>query len=192
MVSGSGIVGGLIAAFVVVALSARDRPGRRIVVVRLLAVAHVAVVAELALFPLPVDRALIADLRARSAGVDVMKVDVNLIPWATIGPSIQQLLDGRYATREIRDLIGNLGLLIPLAWYGPILWPYLRDLVWFAAGAVAFSVTIELLQLAITLNLGYSHATDIDDVIVNAGGALIAFVLLSPIRRRAARAATMP
>ena len=60
---------------------------------------------------------------------------------------------------------------MPLAWYGPILWPRLRNLLWFVAAGLAFSVSIELLQLAITLGLGYAHATDIDDVIVNAGGA---------------------
>jgi glycopeptide antibiotics resistance protein len=193
MASGWGIVGGLVVALVVIVLSARRWPGGWIVIVRLLAVAHVAVVAELALFPLPVDASLIADLRAQSAGVDLVSLNVNLVPWATIGPSLHRLLTERYDTQEVRNLLGNLALLMPLAFYGPILWPRLRNLVWFAATAVAFSVTIELLQLAITLNLGYSHATDIDDVIVNAGGALVAFVVLWPLRRhRSSEARTVP
>jgi glycopeptide antibiotics resistance protein len=162
------------------------------VLVRLLAVAHVAVVTELALFPLPVDRALIAELRAHSAGVDLVALNVNLVPWATIGPSIHRLLTERYDTQEVRNLVGNFALLMPLAFYGPILWPRLRNLLWFVATAVAFSVTIELLQLAITLNLGYSHATDIDDVIVNAGGALAAFIVLWPLRRGGTTLAPMP
>jgi glycopeptide antibiotics resistance protein len=184
MASGWGIIGGLIAALFVIVLSARRWPGGWIVIVRLLAVAHVAVVVELALFPLPVDGALIADLRAHSAGIDLVALNVNLVPWATIGPSIHRLVTERYDTQEVRNLLGNFALLMPLAFYGPILWPRLRNLLWFIAAAVAFSVTIELLQLAITLNLGYSHATDIDDVIVNAGGALVAFVLLWPLRRQ--------
>jgi glycopeptide antibiotics resistance protein len=192
MVTGWGIVGGLIAALVVIVVSARRWPGARAVAVRLLAVAHVAIVAELALFPLPVDGALIAELRAGSAGVDVVSLNVNLVPWATIGPSIHRLLTERYDTQEVRNLLGNFALLMPLAFYGPILWPRLRTLLWFTATAIAFSVTIELLQLAITLNLGYAHATDIDDVIVNAGGALVAFVLLWPLRRQPSAPAPMP
>jgi glycopeptide antibiotics resistance protein len=184
MVSSWGIGGGLVAALLVVVHSARRWPGRWTFIVRLLAVAHVAVVAELALFPLPVDAALVADLRAHAAGVDLVSLNINLVPWATIGPSLHRLLTERYDTQEVRNLIGNLALLMPLAWYGPILWPRLRNLFWFAATAVAFSVTIELLQLAITVGLGYAHATDIDDVIVNAGGALLAFVVLWPLRRQ--------
>jgi glycopeptide antibiotics resistance protein len=192
MASGWGIIGGLVAALAVIVLSARDWPGGRTLVVRLLAVAHVAVVAELALFPLPVDRALIAELRAQAAGVDVISLNVNLIPWATIGPSLHRLFTERYDTQEVRNLVGNLALLMPLAWYGPILWPRLRNLLWFAASAVAFSLTIELLQLAITLGLGYAHATDIDDIIVNAGGALVAFVVLWPLRRQGSKVAPAP
>ena len=192
MASGWGIVGGLIAGLVVIVLSARNWPGTWPILVRVLAVAHVAVVAELALFPLPVDAALIADLRAHSTGVDLVALNVNLVPWATIGPSIHRLFTERYDTQEVRNLLGNFALLMPLAFYGPILWPRLRNLFWFVATAVAFSVTIELLQLAITLNLGYSHATDIDDVIVNAGGALVAFIVLWPLRRGSTTAAPMP
>ena len=172
--------------------SARRWPGGWVIVVRLLAVAHIAVVAELALFPLPVDGALIAELRAGAAGVDVVSLNVNLVPWATIGPSLHRLLTERYDTPEVRNLLGNFALLMPLAFYGPILWPRLRNLVWFAAAAVAFSVTIELAQLAITVGLGYAHATDIDDVIVNTSGALVAFVLLWPLRRGGTAPAPIP
>src|SRR5258706_10428229 len=105
MASGWGIVGGLVAALVCIVISARNWPGGWVIVVRLLAVAHVAVVAELALFPLPVDAALIADLRAHSAGVDLVALNVNLVPWATIGPSIHRLLTERYDTQEVRNLL---------------------------------------------------------------------------------------
>jgi glycopeptide antibiotics resistance protein len=181
--SGWGYIGGLVVALLVIVDAIRRRPGWWILFVRLVAVAHVAVVAELALFPLPVDPALIANLRADAAGSDLVSAYVNLVPGKTIGPSLSRLLTERYDTQMVRNLVGNLALLMPLAWYGPILWPRLRSLVWFAAVAVGFSLAIELLQLAITLGLGYAHATDIDDVIVNAGGALVAFVLLWPSRR---------
>lgn len=164
----------------------RRRPPARLVLVRLVAVAHVAVVAELALFPIPIDPRLIADLRAQSAGADLIAANVNLVPWATIGPSLRWVFALEFDAIPVRNLVGNLALLTPLAWYGPVLWPRLRRFIWFAAAAIGFSCAIELLQLAITLGLGYSHATDIDDVIVNAGGAVLAFVVLWPLRRRRA------
>jgi glycopeptide antibiotics resistance protein len=182
--SGWGFIGGIVVGLVVVVGAVRRRPGWWMLFGRLVAVAHVAVVAELALFPLPVDPTLIADLRAQAAGVDLVSANVNLVPGATIGPSLHRLLTERYDTQMVRNLVGNLALLMPLAWYGPILWPRLRNLLWFAAVAAAFSLAIELLQLAITLGLGYAHATDIDDVIVNAGGAIFAFIVLWPLRRR--------
>jgi glycopeptide antibiotics resistance protein len=184
MATGWGFLGGIVVGVLVVVDALRRQPGRWILFVRLLAVAHVAIVAELALFPLPVDPAIIADLRAQAAAADPVALNVNLVPWATIGPSVHRLLALRLDTPEVRNLLGNFALLMPLAWYGPILWPRMRGLLWFVATALAFSLSIELLQLAITLGLGYAHATDIDDVIVNASGATLAFIVLWPFRRR--------
>lgn len=183
MASGWGYLGGIVvgAFFVVHALWARS--GTWVLFVRLVAVAHLAVVVELALFPLPVDRALIDQFRAQAADAGSAAASVNLTPMATIGPALRRLFALRMSTPEVRTLIGNFVLIMPLAWYGPILVGRLRNVVWFALAAVLFSVAIELAQLAITRGLGYTHATDIDDVIVNAGGALVAFVALWVARR---------
>ena len=183
MINGCGYLGGVVAGVLVLLDAARGRPGAWTVIVRLVAVAHVAIVVELALFPLPVDPALIADLRAQRAGA---MSSVNLVPWVTIGPSLHRLFALRLDTPEVRNLLGNLVMLMPLAWYGPILWPRLRNLALFLAVAVVFSVSIELLQLAITVGLGYAHATDVDDVIVNTAGGILAFVVLWPVRRMSA------
>ena len=180
MTSGWGYVGGIVFGVLVLLDAVRQRPGARTVIIRLIAVAHVAIVVELALFPLPVDPALITVLRHERAGA---MSSVNLVPWATIGPSLYRLFALRLDTSEVRNLVGNFVMLMPLAWYGPILWPRLRNLLVFVAVALAFSVTIELLQLAITVGLGYAHATDVDDVIVNTAGGIVAFVALWPLRR---------
>ena len=183
MASGGGYLCGIVVGALVVAHALWKRPGTWVLFVRLVAVAHIAIVTELALFPLPVDPALIADFRAQEAGVDLIAVNVNLVPWVTIGPAVHRLVALGLGTPESRTLIANFVLLMPLAWYGPILWHRLRNILWFAVVAIGFSVAIELAQLAITLGLGYSHATDVDDVIVNAGGALVAFVVLWVARR---------
>ena len=178
MTSGLGYLGGIVVGAFVVVHALATRPGTWILFVRLIAVAHVAMVVELALFPLPTDPVLIGDFRASAAGTDQIARTVNLVPWVTIGPSLHRLFDLRLDTQEVRNLVGNFVLLMPLGWYGPILWPRLRNIVWFILAAIGFSTAIEVAQLAITLGLGYAHATDIDDVIVNASGATVAFVAL--------------
>ena len=79
---------------------------------------------------------------------------------------------------------------MPLAWYGPRLWPRLRNPVWFALAAILFSTTIEVLQFVINVVLGYPHSTDIDDVIVNATGSVIAFAVLRLVLRLSGRTQT--
>ena len=187
MVSGGGYLGGIVVGALVVAHALWKRPGTWVLFVRLIAVAHIAIVAELALFPLPVDRALIDEFRTQAADAGTGLSSINLTPLATIGPAVRRLLALRMGTPEVRTLIGNFVLLMPLAWYGPILWGRLRNILWFALVAIGFSVVIELAQLAITLGLGYTHATDVDDVIVNAGGACLAFVVLWVGRRLTTR-----
>jgi glycopeptide antibiotics resistance protein len=67
---------------------------------------------------------------------------------------------------------------MPLGVYGPELWPALRDPRRFVAVAVAAAVSIELVQLAGSLLEGFTYrVTDIDDAIMNAGGAIIAFTV---------------
>jgi glycopeptide antibiotics resistance protein len=183
MASGWGYLGGIALGALVVVHAIWTRPGTWTLFVRLVAVAHLAIVVELALFPLPVDRGLIDQFRAQAADSGSAAASINLTPMATIGPALRRLFALRMSTPEVRTLIGNFFLLMPLAWYGPILIGRLRNILWFALAAILFSVAIELAQLAITRGLGYTHATDVDDVIVNAGGALVAFMVLGIARR---------
>ena len=96
--------------------------------VALVAVAHLVVLASVALFPLPVDAGLLAGGRAwaaRTAGESL-----NLVPFATIGPSL-----AGYGGPEARLLVLlNLFVLAPAGVYLPILVPRLRTLARLPAG----------------------------------------------------------
>ena len=178
------IRGGAILVGVVVGVAAimvglvRRTPSRRIFI-ELVAIAHIAIVAELTVAPLPVDAQTIRDLLA--SGVPTDPGLINLRPFVTIAPSLRHLLRSGLDDVIVRNLLANFVLLMPLAWYGPALVPRLRNILWFAIVAIAFSSAIELAQRAITVSLGYPHSTDIDDVIVNTAGALAAFVVLRTI-----------
>ena len=85
----------------------------------------------------------------------------------------------------IRQLSGNMLILMPLGVYGPALWPALRDWRRFVLVAIAFGAGIELTQYAGSLIEGFTYRVmDVDDAIMNATGAIAAFALWPPLRRR--------
>ena len=116
-----------------------------------------------------------------------MKWHINLTPFHTI----RTVYLGGYRNGLITpgslllNLAGNLFVFAPLAFFIPYLWrgrfPTLRFLLWTSIAVLS----VELCQL--TLMCG---ACDIDDVILNLGGALLTYLLLRlpPLARLIARA----
>ena len=142
------------------------RADRRWTLLALLALAHVTAVVALTLFPVPISG---QDYYRQTRGFS----EDNYIPFRTI---TDQLIHLRLGT--IRQLVGNMLALVPLGIYGPALWARLRDWRWFAVAAIAFGIGIELSQLAGSLLEGFTYrVTDVDDAIMNATGAVIAFFL---------------
>ncbi len=71
-------------------------------IVALGAVAHLVILASVALFPIPVDPALIAEARAGSTA-EIAVSSLNLVPFSTIGP----VLAGMGAPGSTRLLVLN-------------------------------------------------------------------------------------
>jgi glycopeptide antibiotics resistance protein len=137
---------------------------RRWTLLALLALAHATVVVALTLFPVPVAG---QEFWRQTRGIS----DDNVVPFATIVWQLQNL-----TWNTVRQLSGNVLLLIPLGVYGPALWPALRDWRRFMVAALAFGAAIELAQFAGSLLEGFSYRiTDVDDAIMNAAGAMAAF-----------------
>ena len=157
-------------------------------IIALVAVAHLTILASVALFPLPVDAA-IADSRAGAAD-GLPGAAVNLIPFRTIGP----VLAGRGAPGSTLQLVQNTFVLLPAGLYGPLLWPSLRS-AWFVVPFVVLGgASIELAQLTISTVLGFRYRSiDVDDAILNAIGlalgwlAVVAVVAVRGWRRRRSR-----
>ena len=130
----------------------------------MLALIHVTAVVALTIFPIPIGG---QDFYRQTRG---MSGD-NVVPFATITTQLQHL-----SLSTIRQLGGNVLALTPLGIYGPELWPALRDPRRFILVAVAVGIGIESAQYAGSLIEGFSYRiTDIDDAIMNATGAVVAF-----------------
>jgi len=108
-------------------------------------------------------------------------VDNNLVPLRTLSIYLANLGSWFW----MRNLLGNLALLLPLGLLGPIALPALDRWWRVALLALLISTAIELIQLAVP-----DRSADVDDVIVNVAGALfgyLAFVIVrAAVRPRAA------
>jgi glycopeptide antibiotics resistance protein len=100
-------------------------------------------------------------------------VDDNLVPFHTLAIYLRNL-DSEF---WMRNLFGNLGLLLPLGLLGPIALPVLRRWWLVLPLALLISALIELAQFRIP-----DRSADIDDVIVNVAGALIGYLIYRVLR----------
>lgn len=159
--------------------------------VALVAVAHVVVLANVALFPIPVDPELIA--AGRAAAGSSADGGLGLIPFATIGPVIA----GDALPYATRIAILNALVLAPAGVYLPLLFRTLRGRRGPILLVVAGGLSVEAGQLAISTVLGFHYRTiDVDDVILNAIGIVMGWTLLRvvllvrdrPARRHPAQA----
>jgi len=100
-------------------------------------------------------------------------VDDNLVPLHTLEIYLNNLGSDFW----MRNLFGNLALLLPLGLLGPIALPALDRWWRVALLALLVSTAIELTQLAIP-----DRSADIDDVIVNVTGALIGYLAFMIVR----------
>lgn len=163
---------------------ARDRTPVR-ALIALVAVAHVVILANVALFPIPVDPVLLAAGRA-AAATPSGDGRLELIPFATIGP----VLAGDALPSVTRIAILNAFVLAPAGVYLPLLFRSLRDRRGLILIAVAGGFSVEASQLAISTVLGFRYRTiDVDDVILNTIGIVVGWMVLRVVLRAGDRPA---
>ena len=110
-------------------------------------------------------------------------VDDNLVPFHTLEIYWRNLGSDFW----MRNLVGNLLLLFPLGLLGPIVLSALDRWWRIALLALIYSVAIELAQRAVP-----DRSADIDDVIVNVGGALLGYLGFAIVRFRIRSRAASP
>ena len=161
----------------------RRRADRRRTLMLLLALIHIDLVIALTIFPIPVGG---QDFYRQTRGFS----EDNIVPFTTIFVQLISSIPFHHRSliaslHALMELVGNMAALAPLAIYGPALWPSLRSWRRFALVAIGFSVGIELTQLAGSLLEGFTYrVTDIDDVILNSSGAVVAFFIWREMERR--------
>jgi glycopeptide antibiotics resistance protein len=103
-----------------------------------------------------------------------LKLSYNLIPFKTIIKYIYWYIHGSVSLRYfIINIFGNIIAFMPFALFAPILFPKVDNIKKFITTLFCIVLLIELLQI-ITL----SGFFDIDDFILNIGGAYIMYKIL--------------
>ena len=166
------VVAGVAMIGVVVLGRARDLSWLTIII-RCALICAVALVLSVTLFPLPIEARLWRFHRPFS--------NLHLSPFGTIRAQLGFGL--RHS--EARELIGNVALFVPLGFLLPVAARTCRRLWVTLAAAAGLSILIETVQALLP-----SHATDVDDVILNTAGAALGFLAFAMIawtvRRRTA------
>lgn len=107
--------------------------------------------------------------------------DIRLRPFATITGFLKSIKTGGHTKEQIvTNLLGNLVAFMPLSLFLPLYFKGLRRIIPFILVVMALVLAVEVLQVALKTGVG-----DIDDLILNTFGALLAFYILKipPIKK---------
>ncbi len=103
-----------------------------------------------------------------------IKESLNLIPFKSLICFFEGIADGPVSIRAfVINIFGNIAAFIPFAFFVPLLFKKIRSLKSFLIFIVCTVCTVEILQLLL-----FTGLCDIDDLILNSGGATVAYALL--------------
>ncbi len=120
--------------------------------------------------------------REGEARADYIKRFVNLIPMESISLYIKGFAGGYVSLYyTLLNLAGNLLAFAPFAFFLPFFLPMQQKWYVFFPTLLLSVVAVELLQFAFMIG-----SCDIDDLILNAGGGMLCYTVLSlpPVKKR--------
>lgn len=147
-------------------------------------VVYICMVVAVTLFPLPI---------GFPSSIENLSRSVNIIPFASIIKDIGQIgsaYDGDVlfmTSLIVRNVGGNILLLMPLGFLAPIIWDTCKKSKNIILLGFVISVCIELLQLIESLFSGWGRITDIDDVTCNVLGSILGFIIYKMALKIAAK-----
>lgn len=101
---------------------------------------------------------------------------INLVPF------IHYFKNGIFSISIIRNIVGNLLLLLPFILYLCVKYEKMRNLKSSAIIALVISLSIELTQLVTNvLCISYGRAVDVEDLILNTIGGIIGWYIFKLI-----------
>jgi glycopeptide antibiotics resistance protein len=91
--------------------------------------------------------------------------------------TVFELIGRESPFQAVRQIGGNLGVLLPVGLLAPALWTSLRDWRRMVVVAVCLGVGVEATQFALDLTHWWDRVVDIDDAMLNAVGVMLGFAL---------------
>ena len=137
-------------------------------------IVYIFMVISVTLFPFPINF---------NANFEYVQRSINIIPLKSIINDLSQIgvaYDGDVLFMIgliVRNVGGNILLLMPLGFIAPILWDKFKDFKSVILLGFCVSISIEILQLLETILSGWGRVTDIDDVICNVLGVIIGYLI---------------
>lgn len=126
------------------------------------------VVLVLIVLPFPLDRAIF-----QHAG-EAQTNSNNFVPFASLAWTFTKRPFAIW-----REVAGNIVLFVPLGVLFPMIWKKTDEFLKMLAIGAGISLALECIQLAISTILGFTYRVfDIDDVLLNAAGCMLGYVLL--------------
>ncbi len=135
---------------------------------------YIGMVIAVTLFPIPI---------GFSTSIEHIRLSINIIPFVSIIKDIGEIgiaYDGDVLFMIgiiVRNVGGNILLLMPLGFLAPIIWDKFKELKNTILLGLVISISIELLQLMESLFSRWGRITDIDDVICNVIGSIVGYFI---------------
>ena len=143
-------------------------------IIGLLFFIYICMVISVTLFPFPI---------GFNNNIENVYSSINIIPLKSIIDNISQIgiaYDGDALFMIgliVRNVGGNILLLMPLGFLAPILWDRFKQFKSIMLLGFSVSSSIEILQFLETVVGGWGRITDIDDVICNLLGVIIGYTI---------------
>lgn len=113
-------------------------------------------------------------MKATLSFEDYFQYNVNLDPFETIHLFIRGYQKGVVTLEALLgNLLGNMLVFMPMAYFLPVLFPKLRKIRWFILTIIMMVLSVEILQVYLRIGSG-----DIDDFLLNVAGATLMYFLL--------------
>ena len=112
---------------------------------------------------------------------EIMRGNMNLIPFHTIGNYWKVVTRWEFTPlfrHCVINLGGNVFLFIPIGYFLPRLWPFLRNFFSFLLTCTMAITLVELLQLVTLLG-----SLDIDDLILNLSGMIVGYLISMIVKK---------
>jgi glycopeptide antibiotics resistance protein len=143
---------------------------------------YIVAVIGVTLFPFPLQKEAVNPF-----------LENNFIPFRSMIPTLLNGIHvfeawGRFPPGIIKQLGGNILLLLPLGFFVPLIWKNKKSFLKALSIGFLFALGIEATQLIISAFLGFTYRiADVDDILLNCMGFVLGYSLFKLRRTKSLR-----